>query len=763
MDDEESFQQPPSPTLNQTQAGDSEEAQLHINLELAPGTRLRVTLDSHSPDGTALEQRVIMLENPAPQPLPSDSPPVLRPHSRPPWSFRTPGWPIWLFAAALVVYLTIRLIGLAHFPIFFFTDEAIQTVTAADLIHNQFRSPEGEFLPTFFKNGGQYNLSTSVYLQVLPTLVFGKSIFVTRAVSVLVSLLAALSIGLALKNAFGSRSGWVGVLLLAVTPTWFLHSRTAFETVLAVSFYAAFLYCYLLYRQGKTGYLYAAVVFGALTFYSYSPGQAVIALTAVLLFIVDLRYHWQQRKIVLRGIILALALAVPYLRFQINHPGEMLRHLAILDSYWIQELPLREKLSRYGHEYLRGINPLYWYDPTPDGLVRHIMKGYSFLWLPALPFVIFGFGLALARNRNPAYRVVLAAFLAVPAGAALVGLGITRLLFMVIPAALLGGIGFSAALEWLVLRLRQPKLRERVFLGLSLMVFIAMGAAGSFMAHDALVNGPTWFDDYGLAGMQYGGDSLFSAVRSYLDENPQARILLSPSWANGTDVIARFFFDDPLPFSLGSVAGHLGEYTPIGADEVFILLPEELAQVRASGKFETVAIERTVNYPNGQPGFYFTHLAYVDNAEAVFEQERNLRRELTEDTLFLQDGTMAAVAYSNLDMGEIKQAFDGDPASLIRTYEANPFKINITFAEARPLDGLQLRVGGVATRVSALVYIEGESLPRSFSVEASESPAPQNLSLDFYETRMVSAIQIEIRNIRDSEPAHVHLWEITFR
>lgn len=762
MDDAESFRQPQPSPGQPSQPADSEEAQFHINLELAPGTRLRVTLNSHSPDGALLEQRVITLENPAPRPPPDDPLPAPQPQHRPIGSFGTPGWGLWLFAAALAVYLAIRLIGLAQFPIYFFTDEAIQTVAAADLIHNQFRGPEGEFLPTFFKNGGQYNLSLSVYLQVLPTLLFGKNVFVTRAVSVWVSLLAALGISLTLKNVFGSRSAWVGALLLAVTPVWFLHSRTAFETVLAVSFYAGFLYCYLLYRQGRPGYLYAAVVFAALTFYSYSPGQVVIALTAVLLFFSDLGYHWQQRKTVLRGGILALALVLPYLRFQINHPGETLRHLAILDSYWIQDGSFGEKLARYAREYLSGLNPLYWYDPTPEGLVRHIMKGYSRLWLPALPFVICGIALAFARIRKPEYRAVLAALLAAPAGGALVGLGITRMLFLVVPTALLGVIGFSTVLEWLAKQFRQPNLRERLFAGISLIVFFAMSAASGFMLRDALVNGPTWYDDYGLGGMQYGGSSLFTAVRAYLAENPRAHVLLSPSWANGTDVIARFFFDDPLPFTLGSVAGHISGYIPIEANEVFILLPEELGQVRASGKFKTIEIEDTVEYPNGQPGFYFTRLAYVDGAEAVFEQERSLRHQLKEETIALLDGTEAVVAYSALDIGAIKQAFDGNPNSLIRTFEANPFKINITFSEARPLDGVQLRVGGVATRVSALVYEAGEGLPRSISAEGDESSAPRELFLEFYETRMIKAIQIEILNTRDSEPAHVHLWEISF-
>jgi hypothetical protein len=334
---------------------------------------------------------------------------------------------------------------------------------------------------------------------------------------------------------------------------------------------------------------------------------------------------------------------------------------------------------------------------------------------------------------------------------------------MVIPAALLGGIGFSAAITWLKARLPQPKRRERALFAVSLLIFAVMSLAGGFMLRDALVKGPTWFDDYGLVGMQYGGDTLFSAVRSYLTDNPSAQILLSPSWANGTDVIARFFFDDPLPFRLGSVEGHLAQYQPIGADDIFILLPEELEKVRLSGKFKDIDILQTVAYPNGQPGFYFTRLTYRENAAALFEQEHEQRRTLKEDTIHLPDGTTLMVSYSQLDMGEIKSAFDGDPATLIRTYEANPFKINFTFEQPQTLNGLRLRVGGVATRVSALVYVQGEGVPRSFSVEAVESPVPHMVDLDFLAARDVQSIQLEILNVRDSEPAHVHLWEITFR
>jgi hypothetical protein len=435
-----------------------QDAHLTVRLELAPGTRLHVTLDAHAPDGEALEKQTLIMENPGlplPDWLTGEKPAKIS--IRLPWRQRlrhyarvaVTHWHILLLALSIGLYLSIRLINLPDFPIFFFTDEAVQTVLAADLVRDGLLGYSGEFLPTYFQNGPQYNLGVSVYLQVLPYLWFGKSVFVTRAVSVLITVLAALAVGLILKNHFHSRAAWAGVLILSITPTWFLHSRTAFETVIATSFYALFLYFYLRYRNGSPRALFVAALLAALAFYSYSPVQMVVGVTVLLLFLTDIKYHWQNRHLIGKALLLGLFLVVPYIRFQILHPGETLHHMQMLNSYWIQELSLGQKLGLFFTEYLRGFNPVYWYNPLPQGLERHIMLGYGYLWRPGLPLLLMGLVLTLLRIRQPAYRVVLISLLAAPSGAALVEIGITRAMFMVIPAALLAGIGFSALLDWL--------------------------------------------------------------------------------------------------------------------------------------------------------------------------------------------------------------------------------------------------------------------------------------------------------------------------
>jgi len=223
-----------------------------------------------------------------------------------------------LLILSLLIYLLTRLIALEDFPIYFFTDEAIQTNLAADFVRDGFRNYDGTLFPTYFKNVYEYNLNLSVYLQIIPTLIFGKSIYITRAAASLFTLLAPISLGLILKRSFKIQSAWLGILFLSITPAWFLHSRTAFETSVMVSVYACFLFFYLNYRVRSPRYLYPALIFAALTFYAYGPGQIIIAMTGVLLLIVDARYHWQNRNTILLGIILILLLSLPYLRFQLD-------------------------------------------------------------------------------------------------------------------------------------------------------------------------------------------------------------------------------------------------------------------------------------------------------------------------------------------------------------------------------------------------------------------------------------------------------------
>jgi hypothetical protein len=348
--------------------------------------------------------------------------------------------PLWnleviLLVLAVAIYLITRLVGLEKFPIYSFN---------------------GEFLP--------------------------YPVFATRAASVLVTLLAAICVGLTLKNVFKFPNAWVATLLLSITPAWFLHSRTAFETALATSFFAGFIYFYLMYRTSSPRSLYGAVLMGALTFYSYSPARAVIGVAALLLLFSDLGYHWRNRKTVLLALGMTILMAVPFIRTLIIYPEENIDHLRVLNSYWIQDISLFEKLGRFGLEYLKGLNPLYWFSNNSMDIPLNKMEGYGHVLAVTFPFLLLGLGLAFRHIKQSPYRTLLLCMLAAPAGAALVEVSIARSLSTVVPLVLLTGLGMVWLLQWLEKRFNVP----RLFMVLPL--FALMAAANLYMLRDALTN-----------------------------------------------------------------------------------------------------------------------------------------------------------------------------------------------------------------------------------------------------------------------------------
>lgn len=659
-----------------------------------------------------------------------------------------------LMWVALAIYLVIRLVGLPDFPIYFFTDEAIQTNLAADLLRDGLRGPDREFLPTFFQNGSQYNLGTSVYLQALPFYFFGKSIWVTRGAGVLSTLLAAVSVGLILKKVFNNRYAWLGVLILSATPVWYLHSRTAFETGLATSFFAACLYFYLRYRCDSPRHLYGAVVCGALAFYSYSPARIVIPIAGLLLLFSDIKYHWTQRGLVGRAFGLALLLALPFVRFLVNHPDASRWQMHLLGSVWATDMTFAKKIAATLSEYFQGLNPLYWFMPHDRDLPRHTMLGYGHLLRPALPLALVGLWLALRNIRRPAYRTLLVAIIAAPAGAALVRLGVTRVMFMVIPAALITALGTAAGIEWLA---RRSQLSRKA---IAFVAFVVLSLANGYMLVDSLVSGPLWYREYGLSGMQYGARQIFGEVADYLNKQPDAHIVLSPSWTNGTDVVARFFFPDPLPLELGSAAGYYSVARSQEKNQVFVMTPEELADLPLQ-YFSNIQVEKIIPYPDGQPGFYFTRLTYARNIQELIADELKVRHAL-DSAIVPIDGQPVDVQYTKLDIGEIKHAFDGNPDTLIRSWTINPMQVSLQFPSARLVHSIDIRVGGTETAIQVQAWREDGEDPLIWNRELAEQPLPRTTSFDLPAGIMVKAVQIEIKNTNDPPDGHVHLWEITF-
>lgn len=660
--------------------------------------------------------------------------------------------PAFLFLLGLVIYLLVRLISLCDFPIYFFTDEAIQTVLAADLVRDGFHGYDGVFLPTYFENVWLFNLSLSVYAQVLPYLLFGKTIFATRATSVMIGLTSAAAVGLTLRDAFRLKHWWAGVLVFSAVPAWFLHSRTAFETVIFVALMAWMLYFYLRYRQDQPRFLYAATAFGGLSFYSYRGGQLVLIGFATALFIVDIRYHFKHRGTLIGCSLLALTFTIPYFRFQTVHQEETYFHLRMLDTYWLYDISLHEKILRFIKTYLSGLDPRYWFSPEGRDLSRHIMKGHGHISPFMAPFFAIGVILSMINIKKPEYRAILILGLLSPLGAALVGIGITRMLIFVLPATLLTSVGISILLE----RIRNDHLGHTIaWLLFSVLVFF-----NSFMLWDALSNGPTWYQDYGLGGMQYGAQQVFDKVEQLMEEDQDRSIYVSSTWANGTDILMRFFIPDGSPVYIGNADGFLGRELELDQKMIFILTADEFQRLVDSPKATDIVVLDTIELPNSRTGFYVATFAYSAQAKRIFAEEAQERAIPREGTTEWR-GQTVEVLYPYLDMGALHHIFDNDTFTLARVYSANPAVFTITFEEPITLEGIRITTGSMDLQLTATVQVQGSSDVLQFDAKYTDMPDDPTVTLPFGEgIDEIEQIQIEVLSLTNADPFKIHIREL---
>ncbi|NPA26218.1 MAG: hypothetical protein GXO36_01265 [Chloroflexi bacterium] len=660
---------------------------------------------------------------------------------------------------ALLGYWALRFVGLYHYPVYFFCDEANQTLLAEQLLQRGFRGDQGELLPTFFRNVYFYNLGVSVYLQIPAYVLFGKRIWATRGVSILVSGLAAWAVGRWAHAVDRHRHAWAGILVLSAMPAWFLHSRTAFEVVEAVAFWAASLYFYARYRQGQAPALYAAVLGAALTFYTYSPARAVVPAMALGLLLLDARYHWRHRTVVLRALGLAALLALPYVRFAHLYPHSIHEHLYRLGSYWVEPLPLRDKLQRFGLRYLQGLDPRYWFGFHPRDLPRHQMDHWGHVGIWFAPFALYGALRALRRARSePSARLSWLAYGLAPVGAALADVAITRVMFALIPLAWWTTDGLLTLVErdlpraWTWLRVRGRQGRVLAF---------ALGGLNLGMLTLALTVGPRWFTNYGLYGMQYGAPWVFWAIRDTLADPNVARVYLSPNWANGVNLLHAYFLtpEERARVPILGLGDALQQRIFEGPHNLYVITPEDWDTLqRERRKFRHIEIARILPYPDGTPGFYFVWWEYAEDFERMVEQERAalLEPQIAYLTLL---GQPATVEYAPLDMGQIADAFDGNPNTLIRTARANPLRMRIQWDSPVWLTRVELKLGGA----EALVHIRVEGPQGTYKTLAEHHGTPENawLRIDLPRRMPVQRLTLLIRDqFQLMDDGHVHLWEV---
>jgi hypothetical protein len=667
------------------------------------------------------------------------------------------------FIGSIAIYAFVVSFGIDRYPIYFFTDEAIHMNMASDFLRDGFQNYYHEFLPTFFSAEGWVN-GISVYVQILPYLLFGKSIIATRLVSASITLLGALALGLLLKQVFKIKYYWAGVLLLLTTPAWFLHARTAFEYAEVASFYIIFLYFYSRYRGGELRFLYGAIFAGALAFYTHGLGQILMGATGLVLFIVDFRYHIHpdRRKTVLYGLGLGIILLLPFVRYYFTHSNEVIEQIKRRSSYWSNDnLTIVQKIEQFFNQYTYGLNPRYWYFQNSVDIERHIMKGYGNGLLITLPFAFIGFIIAIKNIRQFPYRISLIAFLAVPLPASIVAIGMPRMLWMAIPLAILTTLGLSYLLEQLEFHWK------KLDVWLPSTVFTLLTLFSLFMLRDALVNGPTWFEDYGLYGMQYGAKQVFEeTIVPELENNPDTIFVVSPSWANGTGKFADFFIPKSLlsRVSFGQPIDQITDNAGITPNMRFVTTPNEYNNLLKDAKFKDIVIHKIIPYPNDKSGFYFLSVSTAANISEIFAEEKVKNRTPVKDFVQL-DGQEISVIHSPFGSGDLNAVFDHNPDSLARVLEANPFTFDMYPTTSIDTHSVILQTGSLPDfTITISLYAPGAAKPIIYTKTFKDLPPDPLVAIAFDKGPTKSAqVYVEIKDNLSGESSQIHVRTLEFK
>ncbi|MCL5961459.1 MAG: hypothetical protein M1358_19475 [Chloroflexi bacterium] len=209
--------------------------------------------------------------------------------------------------------------------------------------------------------------------------------------------------------------------------------------------------------------------------------------------------------------------------------------------------------------------------------------------------------------------------------------------------------------------------------------------------------------------------------------------------------------------------GWIFERRPLDDSAIFVMTPEEYRRAQASNKFKRIQIDRKLPYPNGQDGFFFVRLAYVDDVDRVFAAEKEARRRPVVEQATV-GGESVTVRHSLFEAGRLVDILDGDTSTLVRVMEANPALVEFEFPNPHSFTGLSADFGHMDFTVSVSLYAGENATPATYSQTYRGLPGDPHIELPFgTPPPQVTRVRIEIQDLNSGERAKIHIREIALK
>jgi hypothetical protein len=325
----------------------------------------------------------------------------------------------------------------------------------------------------------------------------------------------------------------------------------------------------------------------------------------------------------------------------------------------------------------------------------------------------------------------------------------------------LSAMGLSLALEWLEARQASPTT-------LAMSTFVLLATLNFYVLSDALAHGGSWPQDYGLAGTQFGARQVFGeAVPEFLMQHPRSEVIVSATWANGTEMFVPFFLpiEQQMRVQLESLDYFISAKRELGPDLEVVLPAYEYQQAIHEPKLSDIVVDKVIPYPNGKPGFYFVHLSYSSSADALFAAElAELHRPVVEVTLL--NGQAVAVTHPRFGAGQLADLLDGDPFTLVNAPSFNPLVLDFAFSSPRRLSGISVTTGAMPDfTVAVAVYPSDGGVAWVYTRHYVGLPPDPTINLSFDQgPAQAMRVRVEIHdNLRLDAGVNIHVRELQFR
>ena len=195
--------------------------------------------------------------------------------------------PKFILVIICIVFITTRLYKIGEIPPSVYWDEASIGYNAYSISQTG-KDEWGDLLPIHFRAFGEFKLPVYIYSVVPFVKIFGLNEFSVRIPAVLFSLGVVILTYLLNKKLTGK--DWTALIssfFIAISPWFFIFSRTGYEATAGVMFYLLAIYVFL-YTKNKFSILFSTIFF-ILSAYSYNSFRIIAPITMVLLFFLNVR------------------------------------------------------------------------------------------------------------------------------------------------------------------------------------------------------------------------------------------------------------------------------------------------------------------------------------------------------------------------------------------------------------------------------------------------------------------------------------------